>query len=324
MTRQRSETPRRKARSCAIAIGALALTAGAPAGRDTATNAPLRLAITIDDLPALGPWPDGTDKVDIAHRIAAAFKAARVGPVYGFVNHAVAEKDEAVAPFLDLWREAGLPLANHGWSHADLDMVGATAFVEDITRNEPFLAQMMDKQDWHWFRYPYLHEGADPAQRLIVRRELAQRGYKIAAVTMSFEDYLWNPPYARCVAAGDAKAVAALERSYLAAATDAAHASRSQAQAVYQRDIPYVLLIHVGAFTTRMLPRLLAQYKQQGFAFVGLPEAQNDPAYAADRDPSLPPLDSLAHRAAPIAGVYRSPDYGAALAAMCPPAAKTP
>ena len=306
------------------AIGAIAaaaaLTASAAPGTGRKAAPAPQIAITLDDLPALGPWPAGTDRIDIARRIAAALKAGGAGRVYGFVNAGIADKEPALAPFLDIWRKAGLPLANHGWSHADLHSVGTTAFIEDIARNEPFLSGAMGRGDWHWFRYPYLREGSDPAQRLAVRRELVQRGYKIAAVTMSFQDYLWNPPYARCAQAGNAQAIAELERTYLAAATDAARESRSQAQAVHGRDIPYVLLIHVGAFTTRMLPRLLAQYRREGFRFVSLPAAERDPAYAADVDPSLPPVDSLSRRAPSLPDVYRSPDYGKALAAMCQPA----
>lgn len=298
-----------------------ALCASFPVHAKEAASVAPAIAITIDDLPALGPWPAGTDRIGIARDITTALRKAKVGPVYGFVNYSLAEKDPALAPFTDVWRKAGLPLANHGWTHADLHSVGPAAFIEDITRNEAFLSSVMGKQDWRWFRYPYLREGADPAQRLAVRAELAKRGYKIAAVTMSFEDYLWNPPYARCIAAGDKAAIAELERSYLAAATDAARASRSQAQAVYGRDIPYVLLIHVGTFTTRMLPRLLAQYKAEGFRFVTLPQAEADPAYAADVDPSLPPVDSLSRRASGLAGVYKSPNYGKALSEMCMPAA---
>ncbi len=290
----------------------------APAVAKTVPASRPAIAITIDDLPALSPWPEGTDRVGIAARIVKALHDARTGPVYGFVNHGVAEKDPAVAPFLDVWRQSGLPFGNHGWSHADLHKVGTAAFVEDITRDEPFLKMAMGGRDWHWFRYPFLNEGATATQRLEVRRELAVRGYRIAAVTMSFDDYLWNPPYARCVATADHQGVVALERLYLTAATDAARASRSQAMAVHGRDIPYVLLIHVGAFTTRMLPRLLAQYRHEGFRFVTLPVAEADRAYDADRDPSLPPAEPLAHRAEGMANVHRAADYASRLAAFCP------
>ena len=50
-----------------------------------------------------------------------------------------------------------------------------------------------------------------------------------------------------------------------------------------------MLPLHIGAFDARMLPRLLALYREDGFPFTTLPEAERDPAYAADVDPSLPP-----------------------------------
>jgi hypothetical protein len=52
--------------------------------------------------------------------------------------------------------------------------------------------------------------------------------------------------------------------------------------------IPYVLLMHVGAFDARMLPRLIDLYRSKGFTFITLKEAENDPFYAGSIDPSLP------------------------------------
>jgi len=46
--------------------------------------------------------------------------------------------------------------------------------------------------------------------------------------------------------------------------------------------------MHVGAFDARMLPRLLKLYREKGFTFVTLEDAENDPFYASSIDPSLP------------------------------------
>src|SRR5258707_9083410 len=108
---------------------------------------------------------------------------------------------------------------------------------------------------WHWFRFPFVAEGDAPEKNAGIRAFLAQRGYKIAAVTMSFGDYMWNEPYARCKAKGDEKALASLESSYLAAADDSLGYSREMSRALYGREIPYVLLMHIGAFDAEMLPR---------------------------------------------------------------------
>jgi len=106
---------------------------------------------------------------------------------------------------------------------------------------------------------------------------------------MSFGDYSWNDPYARCVAKGDKDAIATLESSYLAAADDSIRHYRQLSQTLYGRDIPYVLLMHVGAFDARMLPRLLELYRSRGFEFVTLQQAESDDFYREDTDLNLPP-----------------------------------
>jgi peptidoglycan/xylan/chitin deacetylase (PgdA/CDA1 family) len=283
----------------------------------TAEARPL-ITLTFDDLPAHGPLPAGTTRLAIVKDIVTALKAAQAGEVYGFINGVLTER-EADMPVLQLWRDAGLPIGNHGWSHLNLDDVGATAASADLVRNEALVAALAGGTDWHWFRYPYLAEGHDPAARLALRQDLVARHYRIAGVTMSFDDYLWNPSYARCVATNDAAGIARLEASYLAAATSAAAEARANARALYGRDIPYVLLMHAGAFDARMLPRLLALYRRQGFAFVPLAKAEADPAYAADVDPSLPPVATIRDRLL-AAGKTPAPrtDIASILAAFCP------
>ena len=111
---------------------------------------------------------------------------------------------------------------------------------------------------------------------------------------MSFGDYLYNDPYARCVAKKDAASIAQLEASYLAAAGATIDYTRAMSKTLYGRDIPYVLLMHVGALDARMLPRLLTLYRDKGFSFVSLQDAEKDPFYKNDLDLSLPPVpDSL-------------------------------
>jgi peptidoglycan/xylan/chitin deacetylase (PgdA/CDA1 family) len=188
-----------------------------------------------------------------------------------------------------MWRAAGLPLGNHGWSHLNLNQISVADYLADIDHTESLITPLMKGADLHWFRYPFLAEGDDPAKRMEVRKALAARGYRIAQVTMSFGDYMWNEPYARCVAAGDTAAIATLETSYLRVAAETAEATRHDARALYGHDIPYVLLMHLGALDARMLPRLLAQYRAEGFEFTTLAKAEADPVFAPDMNPNLPP-----------------------------------
>jgi hypothetical protein len=90
-------------------------------------------------------------------------------------------------------------------------------------------------------------------------------------------------------------------------------------QALYGRDIPYVLLMHAGAFDARMAPRLLALYRAKGFGFTTLAEAEADPFYRTDVEPGLPPAPTTLEDALRAKGlpVPANPVDLAALEGIC-------
>lgn len=253
-----------------------------------AANPPLELAITFDDLPIHGQLPPGVTRTDIAQKIIRALKDAHVPPTFGFVNGIGVEHQPDTIAVLRAWHDAGNPLGNHTWSHINLDQHTVAEFEAEVVRNEPILKQVMDTGDWHWFRFPYLVEGNTPEKREAVQAFLLERGYKIADVTMSFADYSWNDPYARCATKNDSKAIDWLQSSYLSAAQENIAFYRSLSQSLFHRDIPYVLLMHIGAFDAAMLPRLLDLYRSQGFRFVPLAQAETDDFYKIDTDRHAP------------------------------------
>ena len=63
-----------------------------------------------------------------------------------------------------------------------------------MARNEKTLREHMGDQGWRWLRYPYLREGDTLEKRRAVRHALGERGYRIAQVTMSFDDWAYNGP----------------------------------------------------------------------------------------------------------------------------------
>ena len=247
-----------------------------------------QIAFTWDDLPSHSALPPGQTRVEIGKKIISAMQAAHLPPAYGFVNGARTEDERASTPVLKAWRDAGQPLGNHTWSHMNLNEKPLADWEADLLKDEPLLQTYMGKSDWHWIRFPYLAEGDTPAKRDAARKFLAAHGYKIAAVTMSFGDYMFNEPYARCVAKNDNAGIAQLEKSYLGAAAAAFDYTRELSKAANGRDIPYVLLMHVGALDARLLPRLLELYRAKGASFVSLEDAEKDPFYRNDLDLSLP------------------------------------
>jgi len=262
-------------------LAAAALLAATPARAQ-------QIAFTWDDLPAHSALPQGETRVEIGRKLIAAMKDEHLPPVYGFVNAVQMEREPTSAPMLKEWRDAGFLLGNHTWSHMNLNSNSLADWEADLQKDEPALQQYAAGSDWHWLRFPFLAEGDTPEKRAEVRKYLAAHGYRIAGVTMGFGDYNWNEPYARCVAKNDSAAITKLESSFLDAAAADADFRRAMSKALFNRDIPYVLLMHVGAFDARMLPRLLKLYRDKGFSFVSLEDAEKDPFYKGLVNPSLP------------------------------------
>jgi peptidoglycan/xylan/chitin deacetylase (PgdA/CDA1 family) len=248
-----------------------------------------RIAFTFDDLPAHGPLPPGETRIEVATQVLKALKKAHMPPVYGFINGLAVQEHPETAAVLAAWRAAGNLLGNHTWSHMNLNQHSLQEFEQDTEKNEGLLELQMKGADWKWLRFPFLAEGDTAPKKMGFRVYLAERGYRIAGVTASFADYEWNEPYARCEAKHDGKAIHWLERSYLKAAEEDIGYRRAMAQKLSGGDIPYVMLMHLGAFDARMLPRLLRVYRERGFTFVTLEEAEKDPFYKYDVDPKLLP-----------------------------------
>jgi peptidoglycan/xylan/chitin deacetylase (PgdA/CDA1 family) len=251
-----------------------------------------KLAITIDDLPQNGALPPGVTRVDITRDTLAVLKKRRVPPVYGFINAKKLEGSVDGAEALKLWAAAE-PFGNHTYTHIDLEANTAEAFERDVEQNEPTLELLAKPgsgnsgNDWHWLRYPYLHEGDTVEKRRAVREYLTRRGYKIAQVTLDWEDYMWNSAYARCAAKNDKKSIEWLRTSYLSTASEFLDLGRAQAKLIYGHEINYVLLMHLGAFSSTIMPDALDLLKKKGFKLVTLEEAESDPVYQGDPDIGL-------------------------------------
>ena len=242
------------------------------------------VALTFDDLPSHGPLPQGLTRGDIAKSIIGALQAAHAPPIYGFVNAKRIDEDPSSEQVLQLWRDAGFPLASHTFSHIGANTNSAEAFEKDLLADEPVLKKFMGDQDWHWLRFPYLQEGDTVEKHRALEALLKEHGYRVAEVTMSFGDYGYNEPYARCLAKNDQQGIEFLKKSYLDGAADSLALGQKLSEMVYGRDIKHIMLLHIGGFETVMLPKLLDLLKEKNFKLITLQEAEGDPAYAKDAD----------------------------------------
>jgi len=245
------------------------------------------VALSFDDLPAAGGILPGTTRVKIARDLTTELKAHRLKGVYGFVVGSDLVDDPDVDEALRIWLDAGMNIGSHTYTHPSLSDVTAEAYLHDIALDEPVLKKYAGKRDWHWFRYPYLCEGDTLQKRRAVRSWLQAHHYRIAEVTLNFNDDDWQDAYGRCVVLHDNTSIQWLRQSYLANAEQFIRVGRQEEQIVFGHEIPNVLLLHETAFTTLMLPDLLDMLHREGFRFASLEKVSRNHAYSLDPDVAL-------------------------------------
>ncbi|MGC9159066.1 MAG: polysaccharide deacetylase family protein [Terracidiphilus sp.] len=271
-----------------LAAAGLTAPAALAAPRTARLSAHPVVALTFDDLPDGGGLSPDDTRTRIATALAATLKAHHLKGTYGFVNAVGVNDDPDLQQALRAWLAAGMNIGNHTWSHPSLSRVTAAAYERNIAQDKPLLAAYAGARDWHWFRYPYLEEGDTLAKRRAVRAWLGAHGYRIAQVTLNFNDDDWQDPYGRCLAQHNIAAIDWLEKSYLENAAEFIRVGREEEQIAFGHEIPNVLLLHETAFTTLMLPRLLDQMHREGFRFKSLARVEQNRAYARDPDAALP------------------------------------
>lgn len=259
------------------------------------------VAVTVDDLPVHGALPPGMTRLSIARTHIDLFKAHGVAQAFGFVN-SINTTDAQGDAVLDAWRAAGHPLGNHTASHLNLEKADTLeAWIADLEAGEPAVAQRMKGQDWRYLRFPNLTAGTRPERHQGAASYLAAHGYKVAHVSLAFDDWSYSDAYARCLTKGDHAAIGLMEEQYLRGVDDGIARMRVVSQAVYGRMIPQVLLTHIGGWSAHMLPQMMDRLDAAGARYVTLQDAQKDPAYAQAQ--AIPGGGGIMERTAKARGI---------------------
>jgi peptidoglycan/xylan/chitin deacetylase (PgdA/CDA1 family) len=244
------------------------------------------VAVTVDDLPVHGPSFPGIDRMAIAEKILAGLRRHHVPPVYGFVNGKRVDDDPASEAILRRWLLEGNLLGNHTYSHVNLQTVDLADYFADLEKGERILEKLEPGGTaWKYFRYPFLSEGDTTEKREGVRRYLLDHGYRIAEVTISANDWAFNPPFARCAEHGDAAAIGSLLQTMVDLHVEELRRTRILCESLVHRDVRQILLLHIGAAEAAAIDDILSAYEREGVRWIDLPTALADPFYAGD--PSL-------------------------------------
>ncbi len=264
----------------------------------------IEVALTVDDLPVHGPLIDGVTRLDLAERMLGVFEQHHLPKVYGFVNGHHLDADASTAEVLNAWVAHGNPLANHGYSHLNINQSTVEQYTSDIVKNERALSHFVSTESvWHLYRYPFLYEGEPAEKRAAVRTFLSERHYTAAPVSIDGDDWAFNAPYARCEREEDR---AALRELYVKVHLEELQRMHALTKQLMGRAVPQVLLLHIGVADAATMEALLTAYEREGVRWVELPAALADPFYAIDTAPARFGA-ALPYRVAKARGVTAGP-----------------
>ncbi len=233
------------------------------------------IAITIDDLPLVASKMNTPGNIQRSterfSKIVQAFVDNKV-PATGFIIGGAIEKGQWA--FLEQFRKAGLSLGNHTYSHRSAHQMGADKYIADIARADKIIAPLLTEPKY--FRYPYLDEGSKQARPKILQY-LAENHYRVAPVTIDSKDFEFNEQLYKVPFRTREKYVNQIKKRYLAYIWNQTLKAEKKANG---RPVKQILLIHANVLNSYLLGDIIQLYKQNGYKFITLTEALENPAPA--------------------------------------------
>lgn len=255
--------------------------AASPASADPGSRAARRVALTFDDLPMTGnPVCDS----ELARRVTRALTDTleeRSLPAAGLATPGQScLTPELRAETYRRWREVGALIGNHTATHPDFNRTSIERYLSDIDRGQELIdAALGAPQEERWFRPPMLHSGDTAAKKRALADHLEARGYRVAPVTVDNQEWVYGAVYAEARQRGDRPLADRVVEGYMEHMEASMEFYEDLSEAVFDRQIPQVLLLHANLLNAEHLDRVVGMLEERGYSFVSLPEALADPAY---------------------------------------------
>lgn len=268
------------------------------------------VAVTIDDLPLNGPQFDAERLRTMTDKILAAINKHKI-PAVGFVNESllqVSGETDARVAILKAWSDGGVELGNHTISHLGFKDATLADYEDDFVRGEAVTRSLLKQkgQKARYFRHPFLQMGATREIEQSFENFIAERGYKIAPVTVDVMDWMILSAYAGARARGDSEMMKQVSAEYLKFAERKFDFCEQVAGDLFGRPIKHILLLHANELTADNLGGLATMLENKGYRFVTLEQALKDPVYQAP-DKYIATSDWLSHWAFSKGKTFTSP-----------------
>ncbi len=237
--------------------------------------------ITVDDLPIAGGLhrePEERARItDAMLEVLARHNIRAVGLVtWGNVN------GPADIALLKKWLAAGHELGNHSHRHLSYTDTDVETYLTDIEHARGKIADLLSEhqQTLRFFRFPMLREGSTTAKLDAMREYLRESGQRNLPVTLDNQDWSFERPWARAVAAGDEQAIEQVAEAYHESLHLSIRHHERTGDQIFERAVPQILLLHAGSVGAAQWDRLFKWLADRGYRFADADEVLADPAFA--------------------------------------------
>jgi peptidoglycan/xylan/chitin deacetylase (PgdA/CDA1 family) len=246
------------------------------------------VAMTVDDLICANCAPSTPDKSipqdtreATNQRLINGLHQAHI-PVTGFViTQTLEEAAPAGERVLQLWLDAGFDLGSHTYSHPNFADISTEQEEAEIARADSMLRPLLtaNHRKLHFFRFPYNDTGDTQEKHDAIAAYLKAHGYQVATCTIDTSDYEFAAAYSRALGIEDKNMAERIRRAYLDYSATEIDFYAALNRTVLGYEPPQVMLIHDSMLNADSINELLALFRERGYKFVSLEQAQSDLIY---------------------------------------------
>jgi peptidoglycan/xylan/chitin deacetylase (PgdA/CDA1 family) len=240
------------------------------------------VALTFDDLPTMALTGDAPYAQETTKALLAGLRR-HGAPATGFVIGERLEGDGGVehTRLVKAWRDAGMGLGNHTYSHASLNKTPVADYIADVEHADRILRPLLvaQRRPLRWFRHPFLETGETLETRRTFESWLTAHGYRVAPVTLENSDYFFALPYDDAILRHDTLVATRIRRAYLDHTAKVVAWYRAAALQLLGRRPSLVFLLHATRLNADTLDDLTAILARNDLHPISLDRAMKDPAY---------------------------------------------
>lgn len=242
-----------------------------------AVKATKSIAITFNELPAAESFGEVNPEA-INFLILQALKKHEVKAT-GFVVGASLENQYDL---IGQWLNDGHQIGSMTYNNEDLNDIGYQKFIEEVASGEAELETMLESfgQKKRYFRFPFLHYGANKEDKRQVKGYLSESGTVIAHASVVPDDRIYNFTLNKMGKVLDSVQYVVLRDEYFNSVFDELERAEMMANDLVGHQVKQILMLQANRLNAIYLDELLSALEEAGYKFVTLDAALRDEVYA--------------------------------------------